>query len=186
MLVRSSLFLLSLSSIALIAGCAGRSQLRPSDGSDGPIAVSISNIVEDSWPGRPGDIGWAVLIEADGSVTTRENKVDGVLETIKITANPRFKSGEWISSYSVCLAFELDEVRWDKWQCSGLRVVNKALESGSAYTAENVRFSIPAGRQFPSDSYWLVITVHSPTRDHSAFVYAHSRRGILVRQNADR
>jgi hypothetical protein len=180
------MFILSLSSLALLAGCAGRWQLKPSDGSAGPIAVSISNTTEDSWPGRPGDIGWAVFIEAQASITPKDNKVDGVLETIKITANPRSKSGEWISSYTVCLAFELDSGQWDTWRCSGLRVVNKALESGSSFSAENVRFSIPAGRQPSSDNYWLVITVHSPNRDYSAFVHAHSRRGILVRQNAER
>lgn len=185
--MRTRMFVLALSSFALLAGCAGQSQLKPSDGSASPIPVSFSN--PDDPPKADGSEGnfWAFLIDAEGSITPTANKVDGVLESLKITAHPRSKeSTQQLSSYTVCLVFELDAERWKKWQCSKLRVVNKILESGSAFTAENIRFSIPAGRQPPGDRFWLVIRVHTPNRDSSAFVYAHSQRGILVKQNDDR
>lgn len=177
--------MLALSSLSLLSGCAGQSQLKPSDGSAGPIAVSFSN--PDDPPGADGSEGrfWSFLVDAEGSVTPTANTVDGVLATLKITANPRSESDRLLTSYTVCLAYELTSGQWETWQCSGLRIVNKVIESGSSFTVEDFRFSIPAARQFPSENYWLVITVNSPIDGSPTLVHAHSQRGILVRQKTD-
>jgi hypothetical protein len=181
--VRTRICALALST-AILAGCTGSSRLKPTDGS--PLPLYFSNSNEDSWPGRPGDIGWALQIEAKGSITPSKDRLDGVLDAIEITANPASKSAEIVTQYIVCLAFAPDYAEWDMGTCSTPVVVDEALEGGRSYAANNARFSIPTSAGRLPARHWFVIRVYSPTRDgREGYIYAHSQRGMLVGQDSE-